>query len=114
MDISDVKGRRRWRRHSAEFKAQVIEACSHTGVSVAAVARANGLNANLLRNWLVADKKSVMTTKLPAFLPLPIAAAPSALSEISIEVRQGAATVHIRWPMHAAAECGSWLRTWLK
>ncbi len=44
--------RRTHRRHDPEFKAQVIEACLHPGVSVAAVALANGLNANMLRKWV--------------------------------------------------------------
>jgi transposase len=44
--------RRRRRTHSAEFKAKVVSACRQPGVSIAAVALANGLNANLLRrSW---------------------------------------------------------------
>jgi transposase len=39
--------------HSAAFKAQVLAECQQPGASVAAVALANGLNANLLRKWLV-------------------------------------------------------------
>ena len=51
MDTKVVKaapGRTR-RRHDAEFKAQVIAACLQPGVSLAAIALANGLNANMLR-----------------------------------------------------------------
>ena len=40
-------GRRRRREHSAEFKAQVVAVCSALGVSIAAVAMANCVNANL-------------------------------------------------------------------
>ena len=36
----DLMGRRRRRRHSAEFKASVIEECLRPGVSIAAVALA--------------------------------------------------------------------------
>ena len=36
-------GRRRRRRHSAEFKAAVIEECLRPGVSIAAVALAHGV-----------------------------------------------------------------------
>ena len=46
--------RRRRRRHSAEFKAEAIAACLQPGISIAAVALARGLNANLLRRWIVA------------------------------------------------------------
>ncbi len=41
------------RRHSAEIKAKVLAACSEPGASIAAVALAHGLNANLVRKWLV-------------------------------------------------------------
>lgn len=40
------------RRHSAEFKAQVLATCGEPGASVAAIALAHGLNANLVRKWL--------------------------------------------------------------
>ena len=39
------------RRHSAEFKAQVVAACAEPGATVAAVARAFGLNDNLVHDW---------------------------------------------------------------
>jgi transposase-like protein len=45
----DLMGRRRRRRHTAEFKTTVIEECLRPGVSIAAVALAHGLNSNLLR-----------------------------------------------------------------
>jgi hypothetical protein len=43
-------GRRRRRRHSALFKAEAVGACQQSGVSIAAVALARGLNANMLRD----------------------------------------------------------------
>ena len=95
----------------------MIEACSHTGVSIAAVALANGLNANMLRNWIVASKKSAPAASLsvePGFVPVTLAPAPSPTSEISIEVRRGETTVQVRWPIQAAEECAAWLRTWLR
>ena len=45
----DPMGRRRRRRHSTEFKATVIRECLRPGVSIAAVALAHPLNANMLR-----------------------------------------------------------------
>ena len=41
------------RQHSAELKAKVLGACSEPGASISAVALAHGLNANLVRKWLV-------------------------------------------------------------
>lgn len=53
IEASAVKGdRRRRRRHTVEFKANLIAACSRPGVSIASVALANGINANLLRRWI--------------------------------------------------------------
>lgn len=40
------------RVHVAEFKSKVLAECREPGTSVAAVALANGLNANLVRKWL--------------------------------------------------------------
>lgn len=40
-----ARGRRRQRIHSAEFKAQIVATCCRPGVSSAAVALANGINA---------------------------------------------------------------------
>ena len=50
--------RRRRRQHSAEFKAKVVSACRKPGISMAAVALANKLNANLLRRWVVAEERA--------------------------------------------------------
>ena len=44
-------GRRR-RVHSAEFKTQAVQASQQPGVSMASVAMAHGINANLLRRWV--------------------------------------------------------------
>lgn len=40
------------RNHGAEIKAKVLAACRQPGASVAGVALAHGLNANLVRKWL--------------------------------------------------------------
>ena len=36
----------------------MVAACRKPGVSIAAVALANGLNANLLRRWVVAEERA--------------------------------------------------------
>lgn len=53
--------RRSRRRYTAEFKQQAIEACLQPGVSMASVALANGLNANLLRRW-VTERQAEMAS----------------------------------------------------
>lgn len=47
-----VVGRRRRRKHSDEFKANAVASCMQPGMSMAAVAMAHGINANLLRRWV--------------------------------------------------------------
>lgn len=44
------------RRLSAKFKASVIAQCLKPGVSIAAVALALDLNANMLRKWVMGDE----------------------------------------------------------
>ena len=56
-EVSVAMGRRRRRIHSKEFKAQVVAACRPAGVSIAAVAMANGIDANLARRWVVAAER---------------------------------------------------------
>jgi transposase-like protein len=114
---------RSWRRHSAEFKARVIELARQPGVSTAAVALANGLNANMLRRWVREADECVPSSAhkdavaLPAFVQLPMPqgmtpALPSesvqASSRISVEIRRGSTTVQAELPLdtHSAA----WLR----
>ena len=39
--------------YSAEFKQSVVGECMRPGVSIAAVALHRGLNANMLRKWVI-------------------------------------------------------------
>ena len=50
---SGAAARRVRRRHSPEFKARVVDACQVRGASVAGVALAHGVNANLVRKWII-------------------------------------------------------------
>ncbi len=109
--IEQVGGRRR-RRHSDEFKAQLVAACLRPGVSSAAVAQAHSVNANLLRRWVaeaqhddggVAEGHEAASSS-DAFVALPVAARPSADAPVRIEVRRGALTVTVQWPSSDAHE----------
>jgi transposase len=48
--MEDIKRVAR-RPHSEALKARVLAECSQQGVSVAKVAQAHGLNANLVHKW---------------------------------------------------------------
>ena len=118
-------GRRRRRIHSDEFKAQVVAACATAGVSIAAVAMAHGINANLARRWVATSERAAerrsggppaaLTSGVvsTAFVPLTLPAA-TAQQDIRIELRRGATTVSLSWPCTAASECATWLRELLR
>ncbi|MEX3901066.1 transposase, partial [Paraburkholderia sp. BR10954] len=85
IEEAAAPGRRRRRRYSVEFKAQVVAACQRPGVSLAAIALHHKLNANLLRRWveqaetndcvLVARSDMaapLVATPAPEFVPLPL------------------------------------------
>ena len=61
-------GRRRYR---PEAKQAVLEQCSRPGASIAAVALTNGLNANVVRRWLVEQEGKGAAVKTAADL-LPV------------------------------------------
>lgn len=114
------QGRRRG-RYSDEFKARLIEACRHPGVSTAAVALANGINANLLRRWITEvegsesiDREqlvpSVATVRAEEpFVRLDVPNPPSAADSFRIELRRGEVSVTIDWPLSHAAQCATLL-----
>ena len=121
--------RLRRRRHSAQFKAEAVAACCHPGVSIASVALARSLNANLLRRWIVqAEKAGAITRVEPGvkaiaapvseperFVPITVAEKPGTPEpRIRVEVRRGSTVLTVEWPPSAARECGQWLRKFLK
>ena len=112
--------RRARRRHSTAFKAEVLAACAQPGASVASVALAHGINANLVHRWRreAADRGRIRRGKtgLAEFVPKAIAPTPvvAASEDIRIELRRGACAVSIAWPTSAATACASWLRELLR
>jgi transposase-like protein len=122
--------KRSWRRHSEEFKSRVIGLARQGHGSVAAVALANGLNANMLRRWVreaeladVAPAVSRAQTLLnpPAFVPVAVtdlvdrSAAATEPREpalppmlITVEIRRGASSVSASLPMDSRS--AAWLR----
>jgi transposase len=112
----------RRRRHSAEFKAEVVSACMRPGVSTAAVALHYRINANLLRRWVTAReakdgvaRSASASTHVTEFVPVPLIASTQApAQEIVVELRRGATAVTMRWPVSAAHDCAQWLQGWLR
>jgi transposase len=118
-------GRRRRRRHSAQFRAEAVRACQQPGVSVAAIALARGLNANLLRRWVLRAERGTLLVPSRSSAPsIPVESsggfvsvrisASAAEAAIRIEVHRGSSTVKIEWPASAAGECALLLRELMK
>lgn len=101
------------RRHSEELKAQVLAECAKPGASVAAVALAHSLNANVVHKW---RRQGVAKPSLPlaTFVPVTLPADSEPPAPIRVELHRGATVVNVAWPMAAAAECAMWLRELLK
>ena len=115
-------GRRRRRLHSDEFKADAVAAAAQPGMSMAAVAMARGINANLLRRW-VREAEVIPVKALPNLAPsaaafvavqMPAPAPTPPLGDIRVELRRGPTTITVAWPMAALAECASWMRELLR
>lgn len=130
--------RRRRRYHSPEFKSQVVNACQAPGISIAAIAQLNQLNANLVRRWIKAaaeagagvtrviandnpSSPAAPAESLPAFVPVrvvdqgaPVTSSNSMASPICIELRRNALEMHITWPATQAEACAQWLRELLR
>lgn len=121
--VSSAAGRRRRRKHSAEFKAQLVQACEQPGMSSAAIAMANGINANLLRRWVndaeqrgstvIAPSPPPSPPATPEFIPLQLPA-PKPQADIRIELQRSGISVSVTWPVSAAAECAGWMREILR
>lgn len=117
---------RRLRTYSEDLEAQVVAACLQPGVSIARVALANGLNANLLRRWVKesAEQKSQVDnsgadTDLGAPSPQPLAPVVSMpevepTGDIKIEIHRSQAVFEITWPLSQTASWPQWLRNLLR
>ena len=122
MAVVATPGRGARRRHAVAFKAQVVAACLEPGVSVAAVALANGLNANLVRQWLKAHRQTTVADRsgegaegvpaqaFPTLVPVRLQNTAVAGSEdIRVTLRRGQTLIEVSWPVSAAEACGRWL-----
>ncbi len=121
--------RRSRRRYTEEFKKQAIEACLQPGISMASVALANGLNANLLRRWVIERQEAVAGSvtlpdqhpleitepSIPGLVPITVAMPEMPPSgEIKIEIHRNQTLISISWPVSQSTSCADWLRDLLR
>lgn len=124
--------RRTKRTYSADAKAELLAACRAPGASIAAVASAHGMNANVLHRWLKESSQSmapigsgsgtgataadIADQRVPSFIALPLLTKPAepVEREIKVEVRKGGLVMTVSWPMSAASEFACWSACVLK
>ncbi len=124
---SEVPAPRPKRRfYSLQLKAQVTQECGRSGASVAGMALAHGINANIVHRWLRESARDTLAAAAPAFVavtldepaPAPAVLAPDtkALAEpdIPVEVRRANASIVVKWPLAGGASCAAWLSQWLR
>ena len=91
----EATGRRHHRQHALVDKRRIVELCLKPGASVAGVALAHGVNANLVRKWIgkyrAGEYGELAVPLLPVSVrpgagPTPITTAASPKSSIDIEL----------------------------
>jgi transposase len=109
------------RNYDEALKAQILAECAVPGTSVAKVALAHGINANVVHRWrqLLREGKppslpAISSGFVPVSLAAPAAPAPMAGTDIQVELRRGAIAMTISWPTSAAAEFAAWTRELLR
>ena len=117
--------KRSWRKHSDEFKARVVALALEPHASMASVALANGINANMLRCWVRASSSasssstvahddrnaqalSFVQLPLQANEPLAIPAAPATSHVIEVQIQRGETRVVVSLPM--ICDSAAWVR----
>ena len=116
---------RKRQNRSPALKAQILAECDLPGASVARVALAHGVNANLVHGWRRVERERTQApgaTPAPESAPMieamafvPVTVAPSTCEPaIEIELRRGPLTMKVSWPQSAAAQCAAWAREILR
>lgn len=101
------------------MKAQVLAECEVPGASVAKVAMLRGINANVVHGWrkLARAGGEVAVARSAEFIRLTLQDAGVARAGehgIEVELRRGAVTMQLTWPLSAAVDFGAWTRELLR
>jgi len=123
--------KRSWRKHSDEFKARVVAQALQPHASLASVALANGINANMLRRWAYASSpanapspairddrnaQALSFVQLPVQIDKPTPTAPASASAsasatltiVQVQIHRGETTVLVSLPM--MGDSAAWVR----
>ena len=107
------------RRYGKALKAQVLAECDTAGASVAKVAMAHGINANVVHRWrkLAREGGGTVVGKSLEFVPVavaPVEMQPAREQAVEIELRRGSLSMRITWPASAVADLAVWTRELLR
>lgn len=113
--IDGVVKRATRRKHSARFKAEVLDACRQPDASAAAIERLYNLNANVVHRWRAEDRRAASpeatdfpTLPMPDFIALDVQPeADMPARDIRIELKRGSATAVVHWPVESASSCAA-------
>ena len=119
MDTMAGEQTARRRRYSTAMKAQVLAECDAPGASVAKVAMSHGINANVVHGWrkLAREASEVVVASPREFVPVALEGAGVPRSSecgIEVELRRGAVTMKLTWPLSAAVDFAAWTRELLR
>ncbi len=107
------------RAYSASFKAEIVAASQQPDVSVAGLALANGLNANMLRRWIrehvdgansSSDNPAISCR--PSFVPVPLNELPAQTCQLQLQGKTVSATLTL--PVDALSQCATLLQLLLR
>jgi transposase len=108
---------RKRRRYSSELKTQILAECNAPGASVAKVAMSHGVNANIVHGWRKLARGAEPTIARQEFVPIAMAASPQVHTGeqgIEVELRRGAITIKMLWPIGQATELAAFTRELLR
>lgn len=136
MDEDSLNPGHRRRTYTRQFKAQMVAQCLQEDVSLASLAVEHGMNPNVLHRWvteheryghhclsdddLAPHKQTALTVSAPQaatpFISVPFSAPSQPVNDESIhlELKRGASTVSVSWPVSAASQCIELLREWFR
>ena len=108
MASQEIAAMPKRRFYEPQLKRQIVAKSQTFGASVAGVALANGVNANIVHHWIREQAGSPLTAS-QGFVALSVQAAEAAQTatdggktDIRIELRRGATLVNIAWPLEQA------------
>lgn len=125
MANDTIAQRPKRRYYSPELKGQIVAECQVSGASVAGVALAHGVNANIVHRWMREQGDFLLPAPRNEFValnrPPPVEQVPATETSlppvaraIHVEVRRSAGVVTVNWPVEDSAACSAWLRDWLR